>query len=238
MNEVFEKISEALIAGQIDEVVKLTRTAVGGGNGAQDILEQGLLAGMDVVGQRFKANDMFIPEVLCCSQCMHSAMEILDPLLGEEGVRTRGKVVIGTVKGDLHDIGKNLVSMMFKGAGFEVTDIGVDQDPQAFVLVAKEGGADIIGISALLTTTMPQMAETVQAIEEAGIRDQVKIMVGGAPVTQAFAEEIGADAYASNAVSAVDKAKELIVGRGSDQANPLTNNAFGLKHTRKTFKNP
>jgi len=210
MSDLFEQISAKLIAGQLDDVAKLTQEAVDKGNGAQDILEKGLLAGMDVVGQRFKANDMFIPEVLRCAQCMHGAMEILRPLLAESGAEALGKVVIGTVKGDLHDIGKNLVSMMFNGAGFEVNDIGVDKDPAAFVTAVKESSANIVGLSALLTTTMPQMAATVKAIEEAGIREQVKIMVGGAPVTQAFAEEIGADAYASNAASAVDKAKELI----------------------------
>ena len=210
MSDLFEQISAKLIAGQLDDVAKLTQEAVDKGNGAQDILEKGLLAGMDVVGQRFKANDMFIPEVLRCAQCMHGAMEILRPLLAESGAEALGKVVIGTVKGDLHDIGKNLVSMMFNGAGFEVNDIGVDKDPAAFVTAVKESSANIVGLSALFTTTMPQMAATVKAIEEAGIRQQVKIMVGGAPVTQAFAEENGADAYTSNAASAVDKAKELI----------------------------
>jgi corrinoid protein of di/trimethylamine methyltransferase len=210
MTELFGQISEKLIAGQVDDVVKLTQEAVDSCSGASDILQNGLLAGMDVVGQRFKANEMFIPEVLRCAKCMHGAMEILRPLLAESGAQALGTVVIGTVKGDLHDIGKNLVSMMFNGAGFEVKDIGVDKDAQAFVAAIKESGANIVGMSALLTTTMPQMTETVRAIEEAGIRDQVKIMVGGAPVTQAFAEEIGADAYASNAASAVDTAKEIM----------------------------
>jgi 5-methyltetrahydrofolate--homocysteine methyltransferase len=165
---------------------------------------------MDVVGQRFKANEMFIPEVLRCAKCMHGSMEILRPLLVETGVKTAGTFVIGTVKGDLHDIGKNLVGMMFEGAGFEVIDLGIDLDPQAFVDALKEHKASLFGMSALLTTTMPKMGETINAIKEAGIRDQVKIMVGGAPVTAAFAKEIGADAYASNAASAVDKGKELL----------------------------
>ena len=210
MIESYTKISESLIAGQIDDVVKLTQEAVDGGSSAGEILQDGLLAGMDVVGQRFKANEMFIPEVLRCAKCMHGAMKILRPLLAESGAQALGTIIIGTVKGDLHDIGKNLVSMMFNGAGFEVKDIGVDKDAQAFVAAIKESDANIVGMSALLTTTMPQMTETVKSIEEAGIRNQVKIMVGGAPVTQAFAEEIGADAYASNAASAVDMAKELI----------------------------
>ena len=210
MSELFAKMAESLIAGRVDEVSNLTKEAVDGGLSSQDILEQGLLAGMDVVGQRFKANEMFIPEVLRCAKCMHGAMEILRPLLVESGVKTAGTLVIGTVKGDLHDIGKNLVGMMFEGAGFKVIDLGIDQDPQAFVDALKEHKAELFGMSALLTTTMPKMGETINAIKEAGIRDQVKIMIGGAPVTAEFAQEIGADAYASNAASAVDTGKELL----------------------------
>ena len=210
MSELFGKMAESLIAGKVDEVSSLTKEAVDGGLSPQDILEQGLLAGMDVVGQRFKANEMFIPEVLRCAKCMHGAMEILRPLLVESGVKTAGTLVIGTVKGDLHDIGKNLVGMMFEGAGFKVVDIGIDQEPQAFVDAVKEHKAELFGMSALLTTTMPKMGETINAIKEAGIRDQVKIMIGGAPVTAEFAQEIGADAYASNAASAVDTGKELL----------------------------
>ena len=210
MSDLFGKISEALIAGKIDEVADLTQQAVDAGIGAQEILEQGLLAGMDVVGQRFKANEMFIPEVLRCAKCMHGAMEILRPLLAESGVESIGTLILGTVKGDLHDIGKNLVGMMFKGAGFEVVDLGIDQTPQAFVEAVKANDANLLGMSALLTTTMPQMEETIKAITEAGLRDQIKIMVGGAPVTQKFADEIGADAYASNAASAVESAKEML----------------------------
>ncbi|MBW2432552.1 MAG: corrinoid protein [Deltaproteobacteria bacterium] len=210
MSELFGKMAELLIAGKVDEVSSLTKEAVDGGLSPQDILEQGLLAGMDVVGQRFKANEMFIPEVLRCAKCMHGAMEILRPLLVESGVKTAGTLVIGTVKGDLHDIGKNLVGMMFEGAGFKVIDLGIDKDPQAFVDALKEHKAELFGMSALLTTTMPKMGETINAIKEAGIRDQVKIMIGGAPVTAEFAKEIGADAYASNAASAVDKGKELL----------------------------
>jgi corrinoid protein of di/trimethylamine methyltransferase len=203
-------MAESLIAGNIDEVVKLTREALDEGTAPAEILDQGLLAGMDVVGQRFKAEEMFIPEVLRCAKCMHGAMEILRPLLAETGAESIGTLIIGTVKGDLHDIGKNLVGMMFEGAGFNVVDLGIDKEPQAFVDAVKEHNARLIGMSALLTTTMPKMGETINAIQEAGIRDQVKIMVGGAPVTAAFAEEIGADGYASNAASAVEKGKELI----------------------------
>ena len=210
MSELFAKMAESLIAGKVDEVSNLTKEAVDGGLSPQDILEQGLLAGMDVVGQRFKANEMFIPEVLRCAKCMHAAMEILRPLLVESGVKTAGTLVIGTVKGDLHDIGKNLVGMMFEGAGFKVIDLGIDKDPQTFVDALKEHKAELFGMSALLTTNMPMMGETINAIKEAGIRDQVKIMIGGAPVTAEFAKEIGADAYASNAASAVDTGKELL----------------------------
>jgi len=210
MSELLEKMAESLIAGKVDEVTDLTQQAIDANLSPKDILEKGLLAGMEVVGKRFKANEMFIPEVLRCAKCMHGAMEILRPLLAETGVETAGTFVIGTVKGDLHDIGKNLVGMMFEGAGFKVVDLGIDLEPAGFVEAIKEHKASLFGMSALLTTTMPKMAETINAIKEAGIRDQVKIMIGGAPVTAEFAKEIGADAYASNAASAVDKGKELI----------------------------
>ena len=210
MSESFAKMAESLIAGNMDEVVSMTKAAIDKGSLPQDILKQGLLAGMDVVGQRFKASEMFIPEVLRCAKCMHGAMEILRPLLVETGASMIGTLVLGTVKGDLHDIGKNLVGMLFEGAGFDVVDLGVDKDPQEFVDALKDHDAKLFGMSALLTTTMPKMRETIDAIKEAGIRDQVKIMIGGAPVTAEFAKDIGADAYASNAASAVDKGKELL----------------------------
>ena len=210
MSEVLGKMAESLIAGKVDDVTDLTRQALHANISSKDILEKGLLAGMEVVGKRFKANEMFIPEVLRCAKCMHGAMEILRPLLAESGVETAGTFVIGTVKGDLHDIGKNLVGMMFEGAGFQVVDLGIDLEPAAFVEAIKKHKASLFGMSALLTTTMPKMSETINAINEAGIRDQVKIMIGGAPVTAEFAKEIGADAYASNAASAVDKGKELL----------------------------
>lgn len=210
MSELLGKMAESLIAGKVDEVTALTQQALDANLSSKDILEKGLLAGMEVVGKRFKANDMFIPEVLRCAKCMHGAMEILRPLLAETGVETAGTFVIGTVKGDLHDIGKNLVGMMFEGAGFQVVDLGIDLEPSAFVEAIKQHKASLFGMSALLTTTMPKMAETINAIKEAGFRDQVKIMIGGAPVTAEFAKGIGADAYASNAASAVDKGKELL----------------------------
>ena len=210
MSEMLAKMAESLIAGKVDEVSALTQQALDANLSSKDILEKGLLAGMDVVGKRFKANEMFIPEVLRCAKCMHGAMEILRPLLAETGVDTAGTFVIGTVKGDLHDIGKNLVGMMFEGAGFEVVNLGIDIKPQGFVDAVKAHKATLVGMSALLTTTMPKMGETINALKEAGIRDQVKVMIGGAPVTAEYAQKIGADGYSANAASAVEKGKELL----------------------------
>ena len=210
MDALLEKIAERLIVGKIDEVKELSQQALDQGTSPRDIIDKGLLAGMDVVGKRFKAGDMFIPEVLLCARCMHGAMDILKPLLSEADAAGIGIYVIGTVEGDLHDIGKNLVSMMLQGAGFEVIDLGTNIKPQQFVDAVREHKPTILGLSALLTTTMPKMEETINALKEAGIRDQVKIMAGGAPVTQAFVDEIGADAYGANAASATEKAKELM----------------------------
>ena len=210
MEELFEKMAEVLIAGKEDEVKRLTQEALDKGAAARDILDNGLLAGMDVVGQRFKAGDMFIPEVLLCARCMHGAMDIIKPLLSEGDAAGLGTYLIGTVEGDLHDIGKNLVSMMLQGAGFQVIDLGTNITAQQFVDAVKEHQPDILGMSALLTTTMPRMEETIQALKEAGVRDGVKIMAGGAPVTQDFVEKIGGDAYGANAASATEKAKELV----------------------------
>ena len=210
MEAFFEKIAERLIVGKIDEVKELSQQALDQGTSPRDIIDKGLLAGMDVVGKRFKAGDMFIPEVLLCARCMHGAMDILKPLLSEADAAGVGIYLIGTVEGDLHDIGKNLVSMMLQGAGFEVIDVGTNITPQQFVDAVTEHKPTILGLSALLTTTMPKMEETINALKEAGLRDQVKIMAGGAPVTQAFVDEIGADAYGANAASATEKAKELM----------------------------
>ncbi|MBT8371847.1 MAG: corrinoid protein [Desulfobacterales bacterium] len=210
MEALFEKMAEVLIAGKQDEVKDLAQQALDKGAVARDILDKGLLAGMDVVGKRFKAGDMFIPEVLLCARCMHGAMDILKPFLSEADAAGMGKYLIGTVEGDLHDIGKNLVAMMLQGAGFQVVDLGTNITAQQFVEAVKEHKPDVFGMSALLTTTMPKMAETIQALKEAGIRDQVKIMAGGAPVTQSFVDEIGGDAYGANAASATEKAKELV----------------------------
>ncbi|MFP4038969.1 MAG: corrinoid protein [Desulfosudaceae bacterium] len=204
------KIAENLIAGKIDEVSKQVQEAVDGGADAQETVEKGLLAGMDVVGRRFKSGEMFIPEVLRSAKAMHAGMEILRPLLADSDAKGAGTLVLGTVEGDLHDIGKNLVGMMFEGAGFKVVNLGIDLKPQVFVDAVKEHNPELLGMSALLTTTMPKMGETVNALKEAGLRDNVKILVGGAPVTAEFAEEIGADAYAANAASSVDKAKAVL----------------------------
>ncbi len=210
MTEEYQEISEALIAGDIENVKALTRKALDAGSAPGEILGKGLLLGMDVVGQRFKVGDMFIPEVLKSAKCMHGAMDLLRPLLTQSDQDGAGKVVIGTVQGDVHDIGKNLVRMMLEGSGFKVVDLGIDVKPEAFIEAVKEHQPDIMGMSALLTTTMPKMEETIKAIEEAGLRSQVKIMAGGAPVTQKFIDEIGADSYGSNAAVVVEEAKRLM----------------------------
>ena len=202
-----QALAEAVIGGD-QKAVELTKAALDEGVGPERILEEGLIAGMNTVGERFKAGDFYIPEVLIAARAMKMAMEILEPKLVEAGVKPLGKAVLGTVKGDLHDIGKNLVMMMLKGAGFEVTDAGTDVSAEDFVAKAKESGAQIVGLSALLTTTMSMMEKTIQSIKESGLA--AKVMIGGAPVTQNFADKIGADGYAPDAASAVDLAKSLI----------------------------
>ena len=201
-------IAEALIAGKADDVKAMTQAALDEGAGPESILNDGLIAGMNEVGRRFKANEFYVPEVLIAARAMHYGMEALEPKLKEAGVKSVAKAAIGTVKGDLHDIGKNLVTMMLKGAGFEVVDLGVDVPVEKFVESAK-GDVQIICVSALLTTTMPQMPKIIEGLKEAGVTD-VKVMVGGAPVTQKYSDEIGADGYAADAASAVDVAKELL----------------------------
>jgi len=201
-------LAEAVIKGDAATATEITKTALNEGTPPKSILEQGLIAGMDVVGVRFKANEIYIPEVLIAARAMKSAMEFLEPELAKAGVQPIGKLLIGTVAGDLHDIGKNLVAMMLKGAGFEVVDLGVDVGVEKFVEQAKGSGAQLVGLSALLTTTMPAMDKTLKAMKEAGIA--VKIMVGGAPVTQEYADKIGADGYAADAATAVDVAKSLV----------------------------
>jgi len=212
MSEILKDLATAVIEGDLDETIDLTEEALDDDIGAEEILNEGLMPGMDYVGVEFKAGNMFVPEVLRSARAMQGAMGILRPLLVESGAPMAGKVLLGTVKGDLHDIGKNLVGMMCEGAGFEVKDLGKDIAPEQFVEAIKEYEPSIVGMSALLTTTMRVMGNTIRALEEAGVRDRVKVMVGGAPVTQAFADEIGADGYASNAAAASELAKRLSSG--------------------------
>jgi 5-methyltetrahydrofolate--homocysteine methyltransferase len=201
-------LADAVINGDQNTALEITKAAIEEGTAAKDILDNGLIAGMDIVGDRFKKNEIYIPEVLISARAMKSAMEALEPELVKAGVEPVGKLLIGTVQGDLHDIGKNLVAMMLKGAGFEVVDLGVDVRPEKFIEQVKAANAQLIGMSALLTTTMPGMEKTIKALKDAGIT--VKVMIGGAPVTQDYADRIGADGYAPDAASAVDIAKSLV----------------------------
>jgi len=205
-----EKFYKALSEGSMEEVKNLTQEALGRGESAENILSQGLIRAMDRIGVQFKNNEIYIPEVLIAARAMHAGLGALKPILAQSAASTAAKIVLGTVKGDLHDIGKNLVGMMLEGGGFEVVDIGVDAPPEKFIEAAKEQGARVIGMSALLTTTMMQMKATIEKAKTAGLSNRVKIMVGGAPVTAEFAKQIGADGYAPDAASAVGKVKELL----------------------------
>ena len=203
------EISVQLQAGKAKIVKGLVQQAIDEGVPAQEILEKGLLDGMNVIGEKFKNNEVFVPEVLIAARAMNQGVALLKPLLGEAGVKASGKVCIGTVQGDLHDIGKNLVKLMLEGKGLEVIDLGTDVAPETFVQTAIDQNCQIICCSALLTTTMGVMADVVKAAESAGIRDKVKIMIGGAPVNQAFCDQIGADVYTSDAASAAEAAVAL-----------------------------
>ena len=203
-----QALAEAVIKGDQKTAVEITKAALSEGTAAKSVLDEGLIAGMDVIGARFKKNEVYIPEVLIAARAMKMAMEILEPELVKAGVEPVGKFLIGTAQGDLHDIGKNLVAMMLKGAGFEVIDLGVDISPEKFVEQAKASKAQLIGISALLTTTMPAMEKTIAALKQAGV--SAKVMIGGAPVTQGYADRVGAHGYAADAASAVDAAKSLV----------------------------
>ncbi len=200
-------IATAVIEGKREVVTQKVKQAIDEKVHPGNVLNKGLIAGMSVIGDRFRKNEVYVPEVLIAARAMKAGLAILEPLLVKGGVKPLAVVVIGTVKGDLHDIGKNLVAMMLQGGGFKVVDLGTDVSPEKFVSAAQESGASIIGMSALLTTTMPQMANVVKAVKESGIK--VKTMIGGAPVTQSFADEIGADGYSPDAASAVDTAAEL-----------------------------
>jgi 5-methyltetrahydrofolate--homocysteine methyltransferase len=210
MSDVLSQLKQKIIDGDMAATPGLTRQALDEGMDAARILNEGLMPGMEHVGIEFGAGNLFVPEVLRAARAMQAAMDILRPLLVETGAKMAGKIVIGTVKGDLHDIGKNLVAMMCEGAGFEVNDLGRDVDPAKFVEASRDGGADIVAMSALLTTTMMSMQRTIQALGEAGLREQVKVIIGGAPVTQEFADKIGADGYAANAAAAANLAKTLV----------------------------
>jgi len=210
MDRLFERIATAILEGDEEKAPKLVERALKKDLSAKDILENGLLVGMNQVGVLFKAGDMFVPEVLMSAEAMQNGMNLLRPQLVSEGVQLIGKILLGTVKGDLHDIGKNLVQMMCEGAGFEVINLGFNVEPEKFIAAIKEHQPQIVGMSAMLTTTMRAMGHTIKAIEEAGLRDKVKIMVGGAPVDAAFAERIGADGYGSNAPAGADLAKQFV----------------------------
>ena len=210
MDEILDKISKAVIEGDPDNIGTLTESALSKGLTPDDILNKALMPGMDYVGDEFREGRMFVPDVIFSARAMQASMDILTPLLAEAGAEMAGKVVMGTVQGDLHDIGKNLVCIMLEGAGFEVIDLGKDVAPEAFVEAVKKEKPAILGMSAMLTTTMPAMDRTIEALEEAGLRDSVKIMVGGVTVTSDFAQQIGADGYESNAPAAADLAKQLM----------------------------
>ena len=209
--DTFDSIVQCLMDGEVEKIQELVHAALAEGISVGNILNHGLVPGMDIVGEKFKKEEFFLPVVLFSARAMHSAMYIIEPLLVGEGIKPIGKVVLGSVKGDSHDIGKNLVGMMLKGAGFQIVDIGTDVSPGKFVEAAMDD-VQIIGMSALLSTTMPNMKITIDALEEAGLRDKVKIMIGGAIVTQDFADSIGADGYAPEASSALEWVKKAIAG--------------------------
>ncbi|MGD0264548.1 MAG: corrinoid protein [Candidatus Methylomirabilota bacterium] len=206
----YEALRQAVITGKVAQAKGHIQAALGRGEKAQAILDEGLIPAMDVVGQKFSRCEYYVPEMLIAARAMQAGIALIRPLLAEGGVKPRGKVVLGTVKGDLHDIGKNLVGLMLQGGGFEVVDLGNDVKPERFVEAVQKNQPDFVMMSALLTTTMLSMKETVDALQKAGLRQSVRVAVGGAPVTQRFCEEIGADFYAANATGAVTKAKELL----------------------------
>lgn len=210
MSKILEQLSTAVLEGDMDSTPSLVKKALAEGLHPSQVLNEGMVLGMNEVGVRFKAGDMFVPEVLMSAEAMQSGLEILRPLLAEAGTKMMGKVIMATVQGDLHDIGKNLVGMLCEGAGFEVIDMGFDVAPDAIVEAVKNEKPEIVGLSALLTTTMRAMGYTIKALEEAGLRDSVKIMVGGAPVDADFASKIGADGYGSNAPAGAELAKKLV----------------------------
>ncbi|HOA54042.1 MAG: corrinoid protein [Acetivibrionales bacterium] len=208
--ETLNAISENLQKGKANAVKELVQTALEKGLSAENILNGGLLSGMDIIGAKFKNNEIYIPEVMIAARAMNAGMEILRPVLGSSGVKARGKIVIGTVKGDLHDIGKNLVKMMMDGKGIDVIDLGTDVSAERFIAAAVENDARIIACSALLTTTMPEMKKVVELLEERGLRDSITVMIGGAPVTESYRQSIGADIYTPDAASAAEEAAKVL----------------------------
>jgi len=210
MENILSDIYKSVIEGEIDQVQAYVNQALDNGMDSGDILNNGLISAMTEVGQRFEAGDFYVPEMLISARAMQAGLALLKPHLMKADIKTAGTIVIGTVKGDLHDIGKNLVAMMLEGAGFDIRDLGTDVPSQKFVEAVRNGDASILGMSALLTTTMPTMKETIDALVEAGLRDKVKIMIGGAPVTETYAQSIGADGYAPDASRAVNLAKTLV----------------------------
>jgi 5-methyltetrahydrofolate--homocysteine methyltransferase len=210
MSDTLKQMADKLYVGDAGAVSELAQKALDEGLTAAEVLNDGLVAGMDRVGMDFRNGELYVPEVLVAARAMHAGMDVLRPLLAEGDVPLAGKVVVGTVAGDLHDIGKNLVAMMLEGGGFEVVDVGVDTAPEKFVEIVRAEQPHLIGLSALLTTTMLAMKRTIDALVEAGVRDRVKVMIGGAPITQAYADEIGADGYAPDAASAVELARSLM----------------------------
>jgi corrinoid protein of di/trimethylamine methyltransferase len=218
-DELWLQMQDDLYEGMKQEVVAETEEALQRGYSPQDVLAKGLVAGMDIVGVDFRDGVLFVPEVLMAANAMKAGMEVIRPLLTETGAERMGTMVIGTVKGDIHDIGKNLVSMMMEGAGFEVINLGVNNDAQKFIDAIREHQADIIGMSALLTTTMPYMKVVIEALKDEDLRDKVFVMVGGAPVTESFAHQVGADAYGRDAATAVDIAKAYMVRRREQALN-------------------
>lgn len=208
--DVLQLMKESLQRGDVEKVEELTKQAIAENCGAKIILDEGLIAAMTIVGEKFKAHEIFLPDVLLAAKAMYAGMDLLKPLLVKNDISMLGKVVIGTVQGDLHDIGKSLVGIMLKGAGFEVIDLGKDVAPEKFVNTAKETGAEIIGMSALLTTTMPVMKKVINLAREQKIREKFKIIIGGAPLSEDYANEIGADAYCYDGINAVDCVKRLL----------------------------
>lgn len=209
---IIEQISEQLRLGDDEKTAELTIKAIEEGISAEDILNKGLLSGMDVIGAKFRDHEIFLPDVLMSAKAMYAGLDILKPLLAKDGIPSKGKVVIGSVKGDLHDIGKNLVGIMLKGAGYEIIDLGSDVAPEKFISAVREHNAQIVGMSALLTTTMPVMKDVVDMLKAEGLADKVRVVVGGAPLSNEYAEEIGASAYCYDAANAVQTVSRLLKG--------------------------